>query len=73
MIEKFLRREDSKKYSISQHELERRWNAVRESMATQEIDYLVIQSQQRFVGGYFRWFTDIPGTNFNITGIFPAK
>jgi len=71
MIEKFLRREDSRKYSISQHELERRWNAVRESMAEQGLDYLAIQSQQRFVGGYFRWFTDLPGTNFNITGIFP--
>jgi Xaa-Pro aminopeptidase len=71
MIEKFLRREDSKRYSISQHELERRWKAVRQSMATEGLDYLVIQSQQRFVGGYFRWFTDLPGTNFNITGIFP--
>jgi len=71
MIETFLKREDSRRYSISQHELERRWKAVRAGMADEGIDYLVIQSQQRFVGGYFRWFTDIPGTNFNITGIFP--
>ena len=71
MIKEFLKREDSKRFSISQHELERRWNAVRQSMAEQGLDYLVIQSQQRFVGGYFRWFTDIAGTNFNITAIFP--
>lgn len=71
MIEEFLRRGDATKYSISQHELERRWKAVRERMAAQGVDYLVVQSQQRYVGGYFRWFTDIPGTNFNITGIFP--
>jgi len=71
MIREFLRREDSKRCSVSRHELERRWSAVRQSMAAQGTDYLVIQSQQRFVGGYFRWFTDIPGTNFNITAIFP--
>lgn len=73
MIENFLNRGDATKFSISQHELERRWNAVREGMAEQELDYLVVQSQQRYVGGYFRWFTDIPGTNFNITGIFPLE
>jgi len=72
MINEFLRREDAKRISISQHELERRWKAVREGMAAQGLDYLVVQSQQRFVGGYFRWFTDIPGTNFNITAVFPV-
>jgi Xaa-Pro aminopeptidase len=71
MIEEFLRRGDVRKYCVSQHELERRWKAVRERMTAQGLNCLVIQSQQRYVGGYFRWFTDIPGTNFNITGIFP--
>ena len=71
MIEVFLRRGDARRYSISQHEIERRWKTVREKMSAQGLDYLVVQSQQRYVGGYFRWFTDIPGTNFNITGIFP--
>jgi|GEM_PF-633657 len=70
-IEQFLDREDRRSYSLSQHELERRWKAVRERMAAKGIDYLVIQSQQRYVGGYFLWFTDIPGTNFNITAVFP--
>ena len=71
MIEELLDREDRRRYSLSQQELKRRWEAVRERMAAKEIDYLVFQSQQRYVGGYFRWFTDIPGVNFHITGIFP--
>jgi Xaa-Pro aminopeptidase len=73
MIEQFLKRGDLRRFSLSQHELERRWTAVRKGMDVQGIDYLVVQSQQRHVGGYFRWFTDIPGTNFNITGIFPLN
>lgn len=70
MIEEFLRRSDGRKYSISQHELERRWKALRERMAAKGIDYLVVQSQQRFVGGYFRWFTDLPGGNYPNTAVF---
>lgn len=71
MIEGFLGREDRKGYWLSQHELERRWKAVRERMAERGVDYLVIQSQQRYVGGYFLWFTDIAATNFGITAVFP--
>ena len=70
MIEEVLKREDNRRYSLSQHELERRWKAVREQMAERKVDYLVVQSQQRFVGGYFRWFTDIPGQNYHITAVF---
>ena len=71
MIEEMLKREDRQKYSLSQHELERRWKAVRERMAAKKVDYLVVQSQQRYVGGYFRWFTDIPGANYHISAVFP--
>lgn len=71
MIEQFLNRADAKKYSISQHELERRWKALRERMAAKKIDYLVIQSQNRGVGGYFRWFSDLPGGNYPNTAVFP--
>ncbi len=71
MIESFLNREDRRRYWLSQNELERRWKAVRERMAARRIDCLVVQSQQRYVGGYFRWFTDIPGTNYSITAVFP--
>ena len=71
MIEEMLKREDRQNYSLSQHELERRWKAVRERMAAKKVDYLVVQSQQRYVGGYFRWFTDIPGANYHISAVFP--
>lgn len=71
MVEAILSREDQRRYSLSQHELERRWKAVRERMAAKGISHLVVQSQQRFVGGYFRWFTDLPGNNYHITAVFP--
>lgn len=70
MIKDFLNRADSRRYSMSQHELERRWNAVRGKMAAMGIDYLVMQSQQRAVGGYFRWFTDLPGGNYPNAAVF---
>jgi Xaa-Pro aminopeptidase len=73
MIEQFLKRADIRRCSVSQHELERRWQAVRERMAARGVDYLLVQSQQRYVGGYFRWFTDIPGANYPITCIFPLQ
>lgn len=71
MTEEILTREDRRRVSLSQHELERRWNAVRERMAAKGVSHLVVQSQQRFVGGYLRWFTDVPGTNYHITAVFP--
>lgn len=72
MIEETLNREDRRRYSLTQAELERRWKAVRERMAERGIGHLVVQSQQRFVGGYFRWFTDIAATNYHITAVFPV-
>jgi Xaa-Pro aminopeptidase len=72
MDQTFLKRADSMRYSLSQHELERRWKAVRERMAARGVSHLVVQSQQRYVGGYFRWFTDIPGANYPITAVFPV-
>jgi Xaa-Pro aminopeptidase len=73
MIEKFLKRADSRRCSISQYELERRWKALRERMAAQGIDYLVVQSQNRGVGGYFRWFTDLPGGNYPNAAVFALE
>jgi len=42
MIEEMLKREDRQRYSLSQHENERRWKAVRERMAAKKVDYLVV-------------------------------
>ncbi|HBB16538.1 MAG TPA: hypothetical protein DCZ97_05845 [Syntrophus sp. (in: bacteria)] len=72
-MEDFLSRADRRRYSLASHELERRWKAVRERMTAKGIDFLVVQSQQRYAGGYFRWFTDIPGANFPISAVFPLN
>jgi Xaa-Pro aminopeptidase len=64
-------REDHQRYFIPQREFDRRWKAVRERMAGKGVDYLVVQSQQRYVGGYLRWFTDLAGTNYHISAVFP--
>jgi Xaa-Pro aminopeptidase len=49
--------------SISQKELERRWAAVRKEMEARKIDALVTQNSSDWLGGYVKWFTDVPGHN----------
>ncbi len=57
---------------ISTAELERRWQAVRAAMAAQKIDVLLMQNNNDHMGGYVRWFTDIPATNgYPNTVVFP--
>ncbi len=48
---------------ISMKELERRWAAVRKEMAARNIDALVTQNSSDWLGGYVRWFTDVPPHN----------
>lgn len=48
---------------ISDAELERRWSAVRQQMRDRGIDVLVMQSANDWLGGYVKWFTDLPATN----------
>jgi Xaa-Pro aminopeptidase len=58
--------------SISNQELERRWKAVREKMEEEKIDFLVMQNDNEWLGGYVKWFTDIPARNgYPLTVIFP--
>ena len=73
MIEQFLKRADARRCSLSQHELERRWAGLRKRMAAKKIDYLVVQSQNRGVGGYYRYFTDLPGGNYPNAAVFPLE
>jgi len=57
---------------ISTTELERRWQAVRLAMEDQGIDYLVMQNTNQFLGGYVKWFTDVPAfMGYPTTVIFP--
>jgi Xaa-Pro aminopeptidase len=48
---------------ISMAELERRWAAVRREMAARGIDALVMQNASDWLGGYVKWFTDVPAHN----------
>src|SRR4030042_6742516 len=59
---------------ISTSELERRWKAVRQAMKEKNLDFLVMQSHTDVLGGYLRWFTDLPATNsYTATLIFPRE
>jgi Xaa-Pro aminopeptidase len=49
--------------AISGAELERRWAAVRAQMAQRQIDALVMQNNNDWLGGTVKWFTDLPATN----------
>jgi Xaa-Pro aminopeptidase len=48
---------------ISDAELDRRWVAVRNAMAEQGVDALVVQSNNDWLGGHVKWLTDHPATN----------
>jgi Xaa-Pro aminopeptidase len=48
---------------MSDGELERRWSAVRGIMAERQIDALVMQSNNDWLGGTVKWFTDGPAVN----------
>ena len=57
--------------AISTSELERRWKAIREVMKGESIDFLVMQNDNEWLGGYVKWFTDIPARNaYPMTVIF---
>jgi Xaa-Pro aminopeptidase len=60
-------------HPISTAELERRWAAVRAAMTDRKIDALLMQSNNDFMGGYVKYFTDVPATNgYPVTVVFPA-
>jgi Xaa-Pro aminopeptidase len=57
---------------ISTGELERRWAAVRAAMEARRIDVLLMQNNNDFMGGYVKYFTDLPATNgYPVTVVFP--
>jgi hypothetical protein len=57
---------------ISTAELERRWRATRAAMGERNLDALVLQSSEDWMGGYTRWFTDTPAINaYPRSVIFP--
>ena len=59
---------------ISDAELERRWSAVRAAMVDRKVDAIIMQSTNDWLGGYVKWFTDLPATNgYPRTVIFYAE
>jgi len=59
---------------ISTGELERRWKAVRAVMEEQKIDSLLIQNNNDYLGGYLKWFTDMPAVHaYPAAAIFPRE
>ncbi len=57
---------------ISTAELERRWSAVRAAMERDKIDVLLMQNNNDYMGGYVKYFTDLPATNgYPLTVVFP--
>jgi len=59
--------------SISNAELERRWNAAREVMRERKVDFLLVRNDEEFLGGNVKWFTDIPARHsYPYTVVFPA-
>ncbi len=60
-------------HPISTQELERRWKAVREIMKAKKIDFLLIQNNNDYLGGYIKWFTDVPAVHdYSNAAIFPV-
>ncbi len=57
---------------VSRSELERRWTAVRNAMGKEGLDCLVMQNSNLYLGGYVRYFTDIPAENgYPMSVVFP--
>ena len=56
---------------ISAAELERRWGLVRAAMEDAGLDALVMQQNSEALGGYVRWFTDLPAFDYPVTVVFP--
>ena len=58
---------------ISTAELKRRWAETRKAMQRQGIDCLVMQNSNQYLGGYVRWFTDVPAKEgYPVTVVFPV-
>jgi Xaa-Pro aminopeptidase len=68
------RRNQELRKPISTQELDRRFKAVRQAMEKEKLDCLIMQNNNQYLGGYTRYFTDIPASSsYTTTVIFPLK
>lgn len=59
---------------ISDIELNRRWEATRDLMKKHNLELVFTQGNNMHLGGYVRWFTDVPAEyNFHMTVMFPLE
>ena len=59
-------------HPISSDELQRRWKEVRDLMKEKHVDFLLIQNSNDYLGGYIKWFTDMPAVHgYPAAVIFP--
>jgi Xaa-Pro aminopeptidase len=58
---------------IPRRELERRWKLIRSAMREKNLDSLIMQNDNQWLGGYVRYFTDIPAESaYPVSVIFPV-
>lgn len=63
---------ERKNTPISDAEMARRWALARGVMEANGLDALLMQNNNDHMGGYVRWFTDVPATNgYPVTIVFP--
>ena len=58
--------------AIPLRELERRWSAVRQAMKVAGIGALILQNDNQYLGGYVRYFIDVPAEQaYPMSVLFP--
>ena len=58
---------------ISTSELDRRWDAVRQMMNANGIDYLIVRNDEDYLGGNIKWFCDTWAQNgYPLMAVFPV-
>ncbi len=63
---------ERKNTPVSDAELNRRWALARGVMEENKVDVLLMQNNNDHMGGYVRWFTDVPATNgYPVSIVFP--
>lgn len=59
---------------VSTNELERRWRLVHAAMEAGRIDVLLMQNNNDHMGGYVKYFTDLPAMfGYPVTVVFPRN
>lgn len=69
-------KETMKKYIIhpcSDAELERRWQIASVAMEAHNLDYLIVTSRTDYLGGYIKWFTDLPALHDYVASIIFSR